>query len=173
MTPIKTDALKIAMCTVAVCGAALTGVAHAQVFKCVDSSGKTVYSQSPCPKDSRSTTLQRTAPPPVPAVAKGDGKGDGKSEAKSAGPKTAAEQELEFRKRRQDQEDAAKKAEARQADTKDKEDNCNRARASLVGFEAGGRQSRVEVSGERTFLSDSEVEQEKERARRLVQTLCN
>src|SRR3990172_3843417 len=51
------------------------GAAQAQVHKCVDTGGKTVYSQVPCPKASKATTLQRTAPavPQAPA-AMGDAK---------------------------------------------------------------------------------------------------
>ena len=60
------------------------GTVQAQINKCVDAAGKTVYSQSPCPRDARSTTLRSTAPASPAPAARADGKG---------GPKTAAEME--------------------------------------------------------------------------------
>ena len=53
MAPVR-KALYLVAVTLSLCAAS----AQAQVFKCVDGSGKTVYSQSPCPKDARSTTLR-------------------------------------------------------------------------------------------------------------------
>jgi len=48
----------------------LAAGAQAQVYKCVDASGKTAYSQSPCPGSARSAPVARAAPP-APAAALG------------------------------------------------------------------------------------------------------
>jgi hypothetical protein len=144
------------------------GAAQAQVHKCVDAGGKTVYSQSPCPRDTRSSTLQRNAPPP-PAAKADAGKAD---PAKAAGPKSAAEMEQDFRKRRLQQEEAQKKDEQKLAESRAKEENCKNARTQLVSLETS-RQMRVDENGERRFLDEAEIEKEKDRARRSIQSFCN
>jgi hypothetical protein len=139
-----------------------SGAANAQVFKCVDAGGKTVYSQSPCPRDNKSTTL-KTSPPPSAAAAKGDAKG--------SGPKTAAELDQEFRKRQKEQGESQKKQEEQLVATREKEENCKRARQHLQGLDTG-RQSRIDDKGERVFLEEAEIEREKDRARKSVQSYC-
>jgi hypothetical protein len=140
-----------------------SGAAQAQVYKCIDANGKTVYSQSPCPKTSRSTTLERSAPAPSPA----------KEEAgKSLRPKTVAEQEREFRKRRQDQEEVGKKDEQKLAQAKEREENCRNARMQLITLDSGTRQMRFDEKGERYYLDDEQIAREKERAQRAVESWC-
>src|SRR3982074_3191130 len=124
--------------------------AQAQVHKCVDAAGKIIYTQDPCPANTKSGTMSRnvlSAPAAAPAPAaspddkasKGDAaKGDA---AKKSGPKTAAEQEQDFRKRQQDQAKAAKEAEQKSAQTQAKEQNCRNARERLAQYEIGGRLS--------------------------------
>jgi len=147
------------------------GAAQAQGYKCVDTGGKTVYSQVPCPKASKATTLQRTAPAvPQAAAAKGDaGKGDA---AKASGPKTTAEMEQDFRKRRLEQEEARKKQDQAMGDAKAKQENCRNARLSLANLESGARQSRTNEKGERYFLDDGQIASEKDRMRRAVEASC-
>ncbi len=145
-------------------------VALAQVFKCTEKSGKVVYSESPCAAASKSVTIQRSVPP-VPAAAAGESvKGDAGKAAKG-GPRTPAELEQEFRKRRAEQEKAATKEQEVLAKAKQNEDNCRRARAQMAGLEAG-RQARFNEKGERYFLEDTQIEQEKAHARRDIEQLC-
>jgi uncharacterized protein DUF4124 len=133
--------------------------AHAQVYKCVEG-GRTIYSQAPCAANSQSTTIRRSGPSgPAPGAASG------------AAP-TAAEQEQAFRKRQKDQQDAAKKESQKQAEAEEKQRNCSTARSQLAQYESGGRIVRMDQSGERYFLSDAEIEQEKARARTLVDQWC-
>ncbi|MGC2520918.1 MAG: DUF4124 domain-containing protein [Burkholderiales bacterium] len=139
--------------------------AQAQVYKCIDPAGKTVYLQTPCPAGSRSATLGRKVPEaPAPAAAE-------KAAAKS-GPKSVAEQEQAFRKRQEEQQKAQKKNEDSLAESKEKEDNCRRARAQLTQYEIGGRISRYDEKGERYFLDDDQINQEKTKARSLVDQWC-
>jgi hypothetical protein len=154
-------------------GAAILAMAApslAQVYKCVDASGKTVYSQVPCPANTKSSSV-RTAPP-APRPSSPSAASDAKPAAASAGPKTAAELEQEFRKRRADQEEARKKEQEKIAESKDREDNCRAARAQLAGMDAGTRQVRIDEKGERVFLDDSQIAREKDRMRRVVQEMC-
>jgi len=144
--------------------------AHAQVYKCVEAGGGIVYSQNPCPANSKSATINRTVPVAPPASAGNAGKG---AAAKAATPKTPAEEEQAFRKRQQEQQEAQKKAAEKTAEAKQKEDNCQRAREQLAQLEAGGRITRFNEKGEKSYLDDDQVNQEKARARSLVGQWCN
>jgi len=149
--------------------------AQAQVYKCVDADGKVVYSQDPCPANMKSGTISRRGPsapaaPPADSSADKAPKGDA---AKSAAPKTAAEQEQAFRKRQQDQAKAAKESEQKSAEAQRKAENCRNARERLTQYEIGGRQSRINAQGERYYLEDAQIEQEKARARADVAQSCS
>ena len=150
--------------------------AQAQVYKCIDAGGKTTYSQSPCPANSRSGAITRTVPDvPAPAPAAGkpaNGKAaDGKA-AKASEPKTAAELEQDFRKRRQEHEEAQKKAAEKADDARVRDQNCRNARQQLVTLESGVPQMRVDEQGGRNVLDQSQVEREKEFARKAVDQWC-
>jgi hypothetical protein len=153
---------------------AATG-AQAQVYKCVDAGGKVVYSQDPCPANMKSDTMTRNRPsapaaPPADSSADKAAKGDA---AKSAAPKTAAEQEQAFRKRQQDQAKAAKESDQKSAEAQRKAENCRNARERFAQYDIGGRLSRINAQGERYYLDDAQVEQEKARARADVAQACN
>ncbi len=150
-------------------------IAQAQVHKCVDAAGKTIYTQDPCPANTKSGTMSRSvipAPAMAPQAAPADqaAKGDA---AKKSGPKTAAEQEQDFRKRQQDQAKAAKESEQKAAEAQRKAENCRNARERLAQYEIGGRISRVDAQGERYYVDDAQAEQEKSRARADMAQSCN
>lgn len=154
-------------------GLSLTLVsAQAQVNKCVDANGRTIYSQAPCPANSKSSSVRQSAapqPPSAPAASKVDGKGEA---SKSTGPKSAAELERDFRKRRTEAEAASKKAEESLAEAKNREENCKSSKGQLAHLQSGARQVRVDENGERTTLNDEQVAREVDRARQAVQTWC-
>jgi len=139
--------------------------AGAQVYKCIDSAGRVVYSQDPCPANTKSGTVSRrvgaapasaaTAPSAAESAEK-TGKGDAD---KAAAPKTPADQEQAFRKRAQDREKADKESEQKLAEAKRKEDNCRAARDQLATFEFGGRITQINAQGERVYLDDAQIEQ--------------
>jgi hypothetical protein len=149
--------------------------AQAQVHKCVDAAGKTIYTQDPCPANTKSGTMSRSVIPgpaiaPQAAPADQAVKGDA---AKKSGPKTAAEQEQDFRKRQQDQAKAAKESEQKSAEAQRKEENCRNARERLAQYDIGGRISRINAQGERYYMEDAQIEQEKARARADAAQSCN
>lgn len=145
--------------------------AQAQVYKCIDTGGKTTYLQSPCPAGAKSTAISRTVPPapPPPAAAEG---GVEKSAKSPSGPKTAAELEQDYRKRKQEQDKLREKEDQKLADAKVREENCRNSRLQLMNLEAGGRQIRVDEKGERNYLDESGIEQEKTNARKLAEQWC-
>jgi len=151
--------------------------AQAQVYKCVDANGKTIYAQNPCPANMKSGTMSRNVlQAPAPAAPSADSPADKAAKgdaAKSAAPKTAAEQEQAFRKRQQDQAKAAKDSGQKAAEAQQKAEACRNARERLAQYEIGGRLSRINAQGERYYIDDAQVEQEKVRARADIALSCN
>jgi hypothetical protein len=144
-----------------------------QLYRWVDKDGKVQYSDQPPPsgaKGERTIAAPRPAPAP-PADAKGDG-GD-KARAEPARPKTVAEQETEFRKRRMEQEEARQKQEKQAAEDKERQQNCANAKAILAGLESGTLRARMNERGEREFLDDDARARETTGARAAVESWCN
>jgi hypothetical protein len=151
--------------------------ANAQVYKCIDAAGKIIYSQNPCPANTKSGTVTRrvdrpSAAPAATAAGSADtaAKGDA---AKKTGPKTTADLEQDLRKRQQDQAKAAKESSEKSAEAQRKQENCRSARERLAQLEIGGRMTRVNPQGERYYLEDAQIEQEKTGARADVAQACN
>ncbi len=149
----------------------VAGLAQAQINKCVDASGKTVYSQGPCPKGAKASSVA-AAPPAAASAAKAGDPAKGGAAAKSSGPKSAAELDQEFRKRQTDQAAAAKKDEDKQTREKLEKENCDSSRQQLTSLEIGGRQSSINAAGERVFMDEAQIESQKQRARQGVATYC-
>jgi uncharacterized protein DUF4124 len=148
--------------------------AQGQVHKCIDAAGKVIYTQDPCPANTKPGSISRSvmqapAAAPAPAPADSAAKGDA---AKSSAPQTPAEQEQAFRKRQQDQAKAAKESEQKAAEARIKEENCRNARERLAQYEIGGRQTRINEKGERYYLEDGQIAQETARARSDVAQSC-
>jgi hypothetical protein len=164
--------IRFALFLIASLGAA---VAQAQVYKCLDANGKTAYSQNPCPPSTKRETMQRGGIPPASAVAPAAGAADKASKSDAAGrggPKTAADQEQDFRKRQQDQAKASKEADQKSAEAQAKDANCRNARQRLAQYEIGGRISQINDKGERYYMDDGQIEAEKARARADVSQSC-
>ena len=111
-------------------------------------------------------------------ASKGDAQRDAaktgtQKDAAKAGPRTPAEQEQAFRKRQLDAAKAQEEAAKKQAQARDKAENCRRATAAVAHLELGGRQSRVDEKGERTFLTDQQIAQETAKARQEAAAACN
>ena len=132
--------------------------ASAQVYKCVDASGKTVYSQQRCPAGESSKVISRSAPPPA-------------EEAKP-GAKPPANPEQEYRKRQADRAEADKKSAEDEAKAKQRQDMCTRAREALAQFDMGGRFAGVDAKGEKYFYDDNRIAQERARAQQIADDAC-
>src|SRR2546422_7452773 len=109
--------------------------AQAQVRKCVDAEGRIIYTQDPCPANTKPGSISRSviqtpAAAPADSAAKGDA-------GKSAAPKTAAEQEQAFRKRQQDQAKAAKESEQKSAEAQRKAENCRDRKSTRLNSSHG------------------------------------
>ena len=162
--------IRIALLAIAMLAAS---AAQAQVYKCLDANGVTVYRQDPCPPSMKREAMSKPAIAPAPAAAPAEAAGKaGKGEAKK-GPMTAAEQEQAFRQRQQDAAKASKEADERANQAKIKEQNCNNARQRLATYSMGGRISRVDANGERYYVDDAEIAAGKTQAQADVSAMCN
>lgn len=166
--------------------------AHA-LYKWRDANGRVVYSDLPPPASvSPSAVLQ--APSRQAPVKAGGGPGstpngepqaggaqsqsrqavDVATEGKDAeaGPKTMADRELEFRKRRQERLEAESKANDAQARARQQNRACDDSRNNLRTLESGIRVSRMNAQGEVEVLDDRERESRIRAARRDIQDVC-
>jgi type IV secretory pathway VirB10-like protein len=147
--------------------------AQAQVYKCVDAKGVTVYRQDPCPPTMKREAMSKPAIAPAPAAAPAEAADkSGKAEAKK-GPMTPAEQEQAFRQRQQDAAKASKEADEKANQAKIKEQNCNNARQRLATYSFGGRISKIDANGERYYVEDSEIAAGKAQAQADIASMCN
>ncbi len=139
--------------------------ATAQMYKWVDKDGKVRYGDTPPPGSKTSSVKAPQSGSAAPAPA------SGASDAKK-GPLTSAEQEQEYRKRRQDAEKAGKKSEQEQQAKSEKGEGCERTREYLRSLESGQRIARTNPSGERYYMDENQVAQEVAKARQAVQQAC-
>lgn len=142
----------------------LAFAAHAQIYEYKDASGRTVYSDQPPPA---TVTKSRT----VAKEAAKDAEAPGSAKADTQ-PKSAADRELEFRKRQKERQEAAAKAEKEAADKAARKEDCERAKRTLQVLESGERVAVRDDKGERAFLDDNQRAAEAERARKAVAELC-
>lgn len=146
--------------------------ASAQMYKWVDSNGKVQYSDKPPPSNIKAEKLRTTAPPPS-APAAGEDKAGAKKDAAKAKPRTAAEEEQAFRKRQLDAAKAQEEQGQKQAEARDRSENCKRAKAALASLQMGGRQVRIDEKGERVYLADEEIARETAKAQQDAALACN
>lgn len=148
--------------------------AQAQSYKWVDKDGKVRYGDTPPPgvKATRmgAPASGASAPAPAPAAGSKDGAKDGKAAKK--GPLTPAEQEQEYRKRKEEAGKAAEEAASERKEKEAKKENCDRAREYQRGLASGQRITRIDAAGERVFLDEAQTAQELTKARQAVEESC-
>ncbi|MGH8747401.1 MAG: DUF4124 domain-containing protein [Burkholderiales bacterium] len=151
--------------------AAVVGTAYGQAYRWVDENGHVGYGDTP-PPGVKVTPLRVTAPAPSPASTEATQAAKGGKEA-NKGPLTPAEQDLEFRRRMKEAQDAAAKADKERQAAEAKKVNCENARQSLQTLDSGQRIARVDSNGERYFISDAERTEDTARAHEAVSQWCN
>jgi Ni/Co efflux regulator RcnB len=144
-----------------------------QLYKYTGPDGKVQYSDRPPPdgaKAEKITGRASSVAPPAAAAAAGDAaKADA---AKSNAPRTAAEQEQEFRKRRLESQEKASK-DAKVAEERAARDaNCAALRTQLSGVQSGARIAKINAEGERVVLEDDGIQQEAQRLQREIASTC-
>lgn len=130
--------------------------AHAQVYEWKDEKGKTHYSDKPPSAAVSARKLGDSSPVTT----------------NTTPPATAADRELDYRKRQKDAQDKAEKERHQQAAANEKKDACEAARRQLELLESGERIMQRDASGERYYLDDTQRQQEAARTRQLIQSSC-
>lgn len=134
--------------------------AHGQLLKCVGKDGKIEYAAQ-CPSGTKELqTGIRSAP-------------GGPSTSAASKPKSLAEQEADFKKRRSEQAEAQGKEQKEAAEKAQRQRACDDAKNYLAGLESGARIARTDPkTGERVFLEDAARAKEIANARQSVQANC-
>ena len=143
-----------------------------QLYKYTGPDGKVQYSDRPPPEGGKAEKITgrvSTVSPPASAAAAAAA---GSDAAKASGPKSPAEQEQDFRKRRLEAQEKASK-DAKLAEEKRTQDaSCAAARRQLSGLQSGARVARINEQGEREFLEDNGIQQETQRLQREIAAAC-
>ena len=158
--------LTVALCAVS----ALPAMAQ---WKWKDPNGSVQYSDSPPPSTvkeadilqrpnaARRASVPATSAAPAPAAS---------APATPAAPKI--DKELEDRKKKQDELEAAKKKEIEQKNAALRKDNCTQARNYMKSLEDGMRISRTTSTGEREVLDDTGRAAEVKRTQAIIKSDC-
>lgn len=154
------------------CGLA-AAAAQAQGYKWIDKDGHVKYGDTP-PPGVKITPLGPPPPPmSTPARSSDASAGNGAGASAAKGPLTPAQQELEFRRRVKEAQEAAAKADKERQAAEDKKQNCANAQEVLRTLESGQRIVRTDEHGERYYISDQQRATEEARARKAVSDYCN
>ncbi len=135
----------------------VTTLAHAQIYQWKDDKGMTIMSDKPPTGKGRQVSKQEIQPA---------------SQETAVPQKTAAERELDFRKRQQEAAAKATKNQAAQAEAAENKQNCERSKMQLQTLEAGDRVQLRDENGERYFMEDAQREQEIVKTRKMMQNFC-
>lgn len=155
----------------------MPGVASAQAYKWRDQNGRIVYSDTPPPTNIspgnilKAPTLKQSAPAPAAAATSGGGE-NAKSSQVSANPqpKTTAEREADYKKRKIEEEKKAKEQSEKTAQDDQRKAQCQSLSQQLVMLESGQRMAKVDSKGERYFVDDAERAKDVAKARQDMTT---
>ena len=145
-------------------------VAAQQLYKYIGPDGRVQYSDRPPPdgrKAEKVTGGRVSTISPSSAAASSGGEA-----AKATGPKSTAEQEQDFRKRRMEAEEKSRKDEKLAEEKRLNEQACSALRTQLGGVQSGARVARLTETGERVFLDDDGMQQEAQRLQREIAQTC-
>ena len=149
------------------------GSVQAQTYQWKDASGKTIISDTPPPSNvqkKRSVGVQQpklTTGSPASETDENNTEQDVSPAVQPSTPATMAEKDLEYRKRQQEAKEKADKEAKEAAATRDRRDNCDRARANYRML-----QSDIPVIVGDKDMSQKQRQQEMERTRRIMQESC-
>jgi hypothetical protein len=133
-----------------------SSLVNAQIYQWKDANGKTVISDKP----------------PV-----GKFSNERKIEAQTAvssetSPKSLAEREIDFQKRKQASQEKSDKAKKEENAAAEKKDHCEQMRRNLALLESGERIRQRDEQGEHSFMDDTTRANEIAKARQMLQSSC-
>jgi len=147
----------------------------------VDKDGRKVFSdRAPPPSVPDKAILKRPGGPKLVAPLANTDSADAApaNGAASAQPAASApkisgvDKELAEKKKKAEQEEAAKRKAEEDKVAKAKADNCARAKQAKAGFDSGVRLSRVNKDGEREILDDATRASEAKRIQSIIDADC-
>ncbi len=147
------------------------GTAQAQIKCWTEANGKRGCGDTAPP--GAKVTMVRGAPSGSAPAADPAVKGAKDAKDAKKGPLTPAEKEKDYRERQDEAQKVAAKAEKERQDKAAKDDGCARSREYLQTLESGQRIAKVNSSGERYYLEEAQVAQEKAKAREMIQKTCS
>lgn len=136
---------------------ATTGALAGKVYKWTDSEGNIHYGERPPGTQAKEVDIHK-APP----------------SSRNAPPAESSLQEttkLLETLRKERQQKAEKKATA-EKEHKAREANCSYSKRRLTGYQIGGRIYEIDDQGERSYLSDSDIQQRLEATQKEVDKWC-
>lgn len=134
----------------------------------IDERGVKQYSDMPPPTTVPTSRILKQPGGITDATPTTDGTSAAASQA-TATEMSTAEKNVEFRKRKTEQVEKEKKAADEARLGAEKARNCERTREYLRALESGERLTRTDRTGERSYLSDDERQQETKETRRILQ----
>lgn len=154
---------------------ALPLFANAEVYKWKDKDGSVRYSDTPPPSNIKLESIGRkkvssTGKEPLAPVTD-----SAKAPVAVAAPaKDATNKGDDAAKIRQKNAELEKKnKEVKEADAKQKAENCSAAKGNLETYKQGGRISKVNEKGEKVYLDDKAINEGKEKSQQEVNDYCN
>ncbi len=132
------------------------GAAQAQLYHYKDASGHMVYSDTPPPPGTPPANILKAPklaeppppPPPMPRARPGQGK--------KTGPKTVAEQEADYKKRKAEEAKKAKEDSDKAADEQQRVARCAALQANLSALQSGQRMKKFDGQGNQSYVDDDQ-----------------
>lgn len=164
---------------VAALAAALVAPPADAQWKWRDKGGRVQYSDLPPPSGtaeadilSRPAGAQRRGQmAPVPVAPEAAASAVAGASAPALQPRVV-DAELEAKRKKTEQDQAAKNKELERQLAVAKADNCQRAKSNLATLDSGIRMARVNQKGEREFLDDAQRASERKRTQDLIAADC-
>lgn len=148
--------------------AAVTNLcAAAGVYKWVDKDGKVHYTDQPPPTSAAVKVRTHSTPAVNPASTGAAGAG-----AAPTAPKSYVDQELEFRKRNAEKDEAEAKQRKADAEANERKLACAESRGNLRSLEEGGRVYFYDDKGEKKYMDDAERGKAIARTKQSIAKLC-
>lgn len=163
----------------------LSANANAEVYKWTDKDGVVRYTDLPPPSDVKKYTTignkktkEVTKEVAKEAVAEPKNAGAATESAKpklteSQQARKDAVKDVMEDKRRQQADIEKQNKEKKEAEAKQKQENCTAARANYQTYSQGGRVYEMNEKGEREFVSDQGLAEKAAQAQRDIQQYCN
>lgn len=128
----------------------------AQIYQWKDENGKTVISDKPpAGQVLQQKKIDTESTPPTTAI-----------------QKSAADRELEFRKRQKEAKENAEKTSKEQTAIAEQKENCDNGRRHLQVLESGERIAMRDDKGERYFMEDAQRQIEIQKTRKSIEQNC-